>query len=622
MSETRKIAAILVADVVGYGRLAGADEDRTLSRLRGLRSDLIDPAIAAHHGRIVKRTGDGSLIEFRSVVDAVRCAIEVQSGMVERNAGVPPERRIEFRVGIHLGDVVEESDGDLMGDGVNIAARLEAIAEPGAICVSEDAYRQVKGRLDLAVTELGPTQLKNIAEPIRVYLLHVGQPNLSKPLAAGAFQRSAPPRLSIVVLPFANIGGDPEQEHFVDGVTESLTTDFSRIRGAVVIARNTAFTFKGKPHDVKTIRRELNVRYVLEGSVQRGGNRMRVNVQLIDAEMGNHLWAERFDKPLADLFDMQDEIVARLAGALNAQLAAAEARRAEQAPTPDSMDLYFQGLAWLNKGVTPDSVAQARSFFDRALTADPDNVDALVGSAGVDALEGANSFVTDPIAAFAAAEAKLTKALSSVPDHALGHLWLGFVEMFTKRAAQGIAECEHALALDRNLAGAHSAIAFARIFSGRAEETEVHILEALRLSPRDTLAYAWMAFAGDAKNHLGSSEEAVAWLRRSIEANRNFPFAHFSLAAALAQVGRLDEAHSAVKAGLALDPTFTVSRTQRLLDGYERRPDVSRPNRALSRRHAQGRSAGGVTAARRSPRSSLPTRSQLDMRLDRSHEVF
>ena len=247
MAETRKIAAILVADVVGYSRLAGADEEGTLARLRALRSDLIDPAIAAHHGRVVKRTGDGSLIEFRSVVDAVRCAIEVQNGMVERNAGVPPERRIEFRIGIHLGDVVEEADGDLMGDGVNIAARLEGIAKPGAICLSEDAYRQVKGRLDLAVIDLGPTQLKNIAEPIRVYSLEVGAPANAKPAPAPAPEKSAPPRLSIVVLPFANIGGDPEQEHFVDGVTESLTTDLSRIRGAVVIGRNTAFTYKGKP---------------------------------------------------------------------------------------------------------------------------------------------------------------------------------------------------------------------------------------------------------------------------------------------------------------------------------------------------------------------------------------
>ena len=252
-----------------------------------------------------------------------------------------------------------------MGDGVNIAARLEGIAKPGAICLSEDAYRQVKGRLDLAVTDLGldPTQEHRRADPGLFACKSASRARAPAP----APEKSAPPRLSIVVLPFANIGGGPEQDHFVDGVTESLTTDLSRIRGSFVIGRNTAFTYKGKAVDLKQIGRELNVRYVLEGSVQRGGNRMRVNVQLIDAETGNHLWAERFDKPLADLFDMQDEIVARLASALNAQLVAAEARRAEQAPNPNSMDLYFQGLAWLNKGPTPDNVAQARSFFDRAL---------------------------------------------------------------------------------------------------------------------------------------------------------------------------------------------------------------------------------------------------------------
>ena len=559
MSETRKIAAILVSDVVGYSRLAGADEDRTLARLRALRSDLIDPTISVHHGRIVKRTGDGSVIEFRSVVDAVRCALEVQHAMVERNAGVALDKRIEFRIGIHLGDVVEERDGDLMGDGVNIAARLESVCEPGAICLSEDAYRQVKGRLDLAVTDLGPTQLKNIAEPIRVYSLEVGKPAQAKPAPTLA---PGPPRLSMVVLPFANIGGGPEQEHFVDGVTESLTTDLSRIRGSFVIARNTAFTYKGKPLDVKAIGRELSVRYVLEGSVQRGGNRMRVNVQLIDAETGNHLWAERFDKPLADLFDMQDEIVARLAGALNTELVAAEARRAEQAPSPDSMDLYFQGLACFNKGITPDNIAQAQSFFDRALSADPSNVDALVWSARMDGAAGGQAFVADPVAAFAAAEAKATKALSSVPDHALGHMCLGLAYISTKRGAQGIAQCEHALALDRNLATAHSIVGMGKVFIGRAEETEAHINEALRLSPRDTMAYSWMNVAGIAKNHLGLWEQAVAWFRRAIEANRNFAHPHFVLGGALAHLGRLDEARSAVKAGLALNPAFSMSRAR------------------------------------------------------------
>jgi TolB-like protein len=375
-----------------------------------------------------------------------------------------------------------------------------------------------------------------------------------------------------VVLPFANIGGESEHEHFVDGITESLTTDLSRIRGAYVIARNTAFTYKGKPLDVKTIGRELSVRYVLEGSVQRGGNRMRVNVQLIDAETGNHLWAERFDKPPADLFDMQDEIVARLANALNTQLVAVEARRAEQAPTPDSTDLYFQGMAWLNKGLTPRNVAQARTFFDRALAADPDNVDALVGSGRAEALEGANSFVTDPMAAFAAAEAKLTKALSSIPDHVYGHMWLGLVETFTKRAMRGIAECEHALELDRNLASAHGVIGFGKVLIGRAEETEAHIAEALRLSPRDTLIYVWMTHASMAKLHLGSFEQAVAQGLRAIEANRNYPRTYFVLAAALARLGRIDEAQSAVKASLALVPTYTISGARALWMAWSDNP--------------------------------------------------
>ena len=384
MSETRKLAAILVADVVGYSRLAGADEERTLARLRGLRSDLIDPAIAAHHGRIVKRTGDGSVVEFRSVVDAVRCAIEVQTGLIERNAGVPEDRRIEFRVGIHIGDVVEESDGDLMGDGVNIAARLEGICEPGGLCLSAAAYEHARDRLTESFVDLGERRLKNIARPVRIYALRAESLGTALGTRLPFPGRREPPRLSIVVLPFANIGGDPEQEYFVDGVTESLTTDLSRMRGAVVIARNTAFTYKGKPIDVTKLGRELNVRYVLEGSVQRRGDRMRVNVQLVDAESGSHLWAERFDKPVADYFDMQDEIVARLANELNTELISAEARRSERASDPDSLDLLLQGNAWFNKGAAPENLSQARGYFERALSLDPDNVDALVMIAMVD----------------------------------------------------------------------------------------------------------------------------------------------------------------------------------------------------------------------------------------------
>jgi len=356
--ETRKLVAILAADVVGYSRLAGSDEDRTLARLRALRSDLIDPTIAIHNGRVVKRTGDGSIIEFRSVVDAVRGAVEVQNGMLERNAGVPPERRIDFRMGIHLGDVVEESDGDLMGDGVNVAARLEGIAKPGAICLSEDAYRQVKSRLDLDVNDLGAVQLKNIAEPMRAYSLEVWKraevtPEPAAPkarstylppiagivaliiVASGswyfgpaAFRLNAPAKaahLSVVVLPFRNLSGEPSQDYFADGVTENLTTDLSRIRNSFVIARNTAFTFKGKNIDTKEISKDLGVRYVLEGSVQRDQNRVRVNAQLIDGDTGAHLWADRFEESITDLFKLQDQVVARLTNTLGYELVKAEA---------------------------------------------------------------------------------------------------------------------------------------------------------------------------------------------------------------------------------------------------------------------------------------------------------
>jgi adenylate cyclase len=328
MSEIRKIAAIVVADVVGYSRLAGAEEDRTLSRLRALRSDLIDPAVAIHNGRIVKRTGDGLIAEFRSVVEAVRCAIAMQNGLIERNVGVADDRRIDFRIGIHLGDVVEEADGDLMGDGVNIAARLEGACEPGAICLSEDAYRQVRDRVTEEFVDLGERSLKNIARPVRIYEVRIDSERSAPVSIRSEATKPGPPRLSIVVLPFANLGGDSGQDYFVDGVTESLTTDLSQMSGMRVIGRNTAFSYKNKSVDLKQIGRDLNVRYVLEGSVQRSANRMRLNVQLIDAETGNHLWADRFDKPVADLFDMQDEIVARLANALNAQLIIAEARHA------------------------------------------------------------------------------------------------------------------------------------------------------------------------------------------------------------------------------------------------------------------------------------------------------
>jgi TolB-like protein/class 3 adenylate cyclase/Tfp pilus assembly protein PilF len=551
----RRLSAIVAADVAGYSRLMGLDEAGTARILREHRV-MADAVVAKHGGRIVKTTGDGLLIEFPSVVDAVDCAVAVQTLMAERNVGVPQDRRMLFRIGINLGDILIEGD-DILGDGVNVAARLEGIAEPGGICISSSAYDQVCGKVDVEFTDLGEQNLKNIARPVRAYAVKRNGFGLNKQTGAVPHTPSAP-RLSIVVLPFANIGGDPEQDYFADGVTESLTTDLSRITGSLVIARNTAFAFKGKALDVKQIGRELNVRYVLEGSVQRGGNRLRVNAQLIDAETGNHLWAERFDKPVADLFDMQDEIVSRLANALDAQLIAAEARRAENSLHPNSMDLYFQGRARWNKGMTPEYMAQARDLLERALTLDPDNIEALIGTAQVDSALGSNLFTHDRIARLASAEAALIKALSIAPNHAGAHLVLGIVQIFTNRAVQGIAECERALALDRNLATAHAFIGFGKYALGHAEETEAHVQEALRISPRDIFAYQWAMFAGFAKLLLHSDADALAWLRRSIEANRNFPIAHFLLAAALALLGELDQARAAAQGGFALNPGFTM----------------------------------------------------------------
>jgi TolB-like protein/Flp pilus assembly protein TadD len=550
----RRLSAILAADVAGYSRLMHNDEEATHAKLAALLTDAVAPAIAEHGGRVVKNTGDGFLAEFPSAVEAIRAAVQFQARVNELTTGDVEERRIVFRVGVNIGDVIVEPH-DIFGDGVNIAARLESIAEPGGICISSAAYDQVRGKVGVEFADLGEQNLKNIDDPVRAYAV-----GLNAKTDRAASLPSSTPRLSIVVLPFANIGGNPEQDYFVDGVTESLTTDLSRINGAFVIARNTAFTFKGKAVDVVRLGRELNVRYVLEGSVQRGGNLLRVNVQLVDAETGNHLWAERFDKPVADLFDMQDEIVSRLANSLNAELVAAEARRAERSPHPDAMDLVFRGRAWFNKGLTPDYMVQARGFFEQAMALDPGNIEVMVGLARVDAVLGGALMTDDYSARFTSAEATLTKAISLAPNHALAHVYLGLVQIFTKRVAQGIAQCEQALALDRNLAGAHALIGFAKFLLGRGAETEAHINEAFRLSPRDTIAHRWLVWVGLAKAQLGADAEAVAWLRRGLDANRNYSAAHFILAAALARLGELDEARAAVQAGLALDPSFTIRR--------------------------------------------------------------
>jgi adenylate cyclase len=563
VSETRKIAAILVSDVVGYSRLAGADEDRTLSRLRGLRSDLIDAAIAAHRGRIVKRTGDGSLIEFRSVVDAVRCAIEVQNGMVERNAGVAEDRRIQFRVGIHLGDVVEEADGDLMGDGVNIAARLEGICVPGAICLSEDAYRQVKARLDLAVTDLGPTQLKNITESIRVYSIEVGKPTQAKPAPrAPAPEKTAPPRLSIVVLPFKNLSSDSSQDYFADGVTENLTTDLSRIRNSFVIARNTAFTFKDKAVDAKQIAKELGVRYVLEGSVQRDQNRVRVNAQLIDGETGAHLWADRFQEDVADLFKLQDDVVARLANALSYELIRAEAETATRSKNPDSIDLVMRGrgeiLHWAQQPPTKDNILAVRALFERALEIDPNDADALAGSANTYLSEYAHGW-TDPETDYDAKILGQTdRSIALARDNAWPYSLKSLYLHISLRPSDALRVANAGLALNSSYAFLFAWRASAENYLGQFEQAKSDVQQAMRLSPRDPWIGNWHNLMADAELGLGHFDAAIEGANKAIDAGFRIWFSYLNLAAAHALKSDMDRATAALAEARRLNPKLSV----------------------------------------------------------------
>ena len=477
MAVTRKLAAILAADVAGYSKLAGADEERTLARLRALRSDLIDPTVAVHHGRVVKRTGDGSLIEFRSVVDAVRCAIEVQSSMVERNAGLSPERRIEFRVGIHLGDVVEESDGDLMGDGVNIAARLEGIAQPGGICLSEDAYRQVKARLELAVSDLGATHLKNIVEPIRVYSLEIGSPVANKPetqvMAAAPKEMlglTLPEKPSIAVLPFQNMSGDPEQEYIADGVVEEIITALSRFRHFFVIARNSSFTYKGRSVDVKQVGRELGVRYVLEGSVRKAANRLRITGQLIDAATAAHLWADRFEGELKDIFDLQDKVTQSVVVAIAPKLDQAEIDRVKHKPTENlnAYDYFLQGLENFYR-FTRVGNDEALTLFSRAIELDPEFASAYGMAAACYDQRILGGWVIDRTEEVREAKRLAQRAIELGRDDALALCGAASLLVRLGDLNAGAVFLDRALALNPNLPGAWSLSSFVKILTGELE---------------------------------------------------------------------------------------------------------------------------------------------------------
>ncbi|ANY84003.1 guanylyl cyclase (plasmid) [Microvirga ossetica] len=582
MSERRKIAAILVADVVGYSRLAGADEDRTLARLRTLRSDLIDPIIAVHNGRVVKRTGDGTLIEFRSVVDAVRCAIEVQTGMVERNAGLPPERRIEFRVGIHLGDVVEESDGDLMGDGVNIAARLEGIAKPGTIYLSEDAYRQVKARLDLTVSDLGQTQLKNIAEPIRVYSLQVGDAAPTKPAIPGGTNAPeepspspVPEKPSIAVLAFNNMSGDAEQEYFSDGISEDIITDLSRLSELHVIARNSSFVYKTAAVPVPEMAKALGVRYVLEGSVRKVGNRVRVTAQLIDASTGGHVWANRFDRDLTDIFTVQDELTREIVAALRLTLVVGDRDRLAQgrAVNVDAYEFFLRGREQASAHTRTGNDA-ARSLAAAAIAIDPGYAAAHALIAFTHVLDYVNAWSADPEHSLRTGLELAQQAVGMAEEQPNGHFALSMACMWSRDLDRARTEAQRGLALSPNSVELLMVMAHVQIFSGDSAEALRTLDVSMRLDPH--YPEVLLQFLADAHFSLGEYRKAVAAIEQRLVRNSQSETAYALLASCYGHLGRSAESRQAWEHALQLNPNFSIERRRRVLpfrnpEDFERR---------------------------------------------------
>jgi adenylate cyclase len=538
LTETRKLAAILAADVVGYSRLASADEEGTLAGLRALRSDLIDPTIAVHKGRVVKRTGDGAIVEFRSVVDAVRCAIEVQSAMIERNAGVPDDRRIVFRIGVHLGDVVEEADGDLMGDGVNIAARLEGMAKPGSVALSEDAWRQVNGKVSARFVDLGEKALKNIPRPMRVYGCEIGAGPAARPVSTSSAPTETP---TIAVLPFDNMSGDADQDFFCDGLVEDIITTLSKLASLRVIARNSSFIYKGRSVDVREAAERLGARYVLQGSVRKSGNRIRVTAQLIDAKDGAHLWAERFDRVVEDIFAIQDEITLVVATELQVKLTDGEQARLHYATTRnvEAWTFWTQGLAFYRQGVTKDNMARALEPWRKALALDPSSasLNAMVGLAhGFDARFG----------------------------------WWDERQTALKRCRE---YAEKALELDPDHPDAHNTAAAACLFDGRFDETIEHVRRAVRAAPGSadvaTLACFMLASAGKA-------EEALPLMEKAMKLSPFHP-PHYlgNLGNAYRLTGRFDDAIAAFEAFHARAPGFGLSDLV-ILYSQTGRPELAR----------------------------------------------
>jgi adenylate cyclase len=567
MTVTRKLAAILAADVAGYSRLMGADEEGTLDRLKAHRRELIDPKITEHHGRIVKTTGDGMLVEFASPVEAVRCAVEVQQRMSERNASEPSERRITFRVGVNLGDIIVEGD-DIHGDGVNIAARLEALAEPGTVYISGTAYDQVRDKLAHDFEDRGEQSLKNIARPVRVYRLGAEPAGYATPGATGKAARPAlalPDKPSIAVLPFQNMSGDPEQEYFADGIVDEITTALSRVKWFIVIARNSSFTYKGRAVDIKQVGRELGVRYVLEGGVRKAGNRLRISGQLIEASTGRHVWADRFDGGIEDVFDLQDRITESVVGVIEPNVLLAEIGRARAKPTEnlDAYDLYLRSLPFRYSG-TREGTKEGMALLLRAIAIDPQYAVAKAGAALCHALcvlqcweerggEGAIEGVRLAREALAA-NPEDTPTLSQA-GYALSYL--------AHDHDAGLAAIDRALQANPNSAETLHWSGWIRCYIGAPRSAIEHFRRAIRLSPLDPnipwidhgLSFAYLM--------LGEYGEALSWALKAVALMPAWEGSHRGLITSLALLGRLDEARAAACRLREIAPTLRLGAVGR-----------------------------------------------------------
>ena len=549
----RRLTAILAADVAGYSRLMGSDEEGTLARLKAHRSALVDPKIDEHRGRIVKTTGDGLLVEFASVVDAMRCALEVQRGMVERNADVPQEKRIEFRMGINVGDIIVDGN-DIFGDGVNVAARLEGLAEPNGICVSSRVQEDAQGRLDIAFEDAGEQTLKNIARPVRVYRVRVNG-------AAAKVPPALPDKPSIAVLPFQNMSGDPEQEYFADGMVEDIITALSRFRHLFVIARNSSFTYKGRAVDIRQIGRELGVRYVLEGSVRKLANRVRITGQLIDALTGAHLWADRFDGDLEDIFDLQDRITSSVVGAITPKLEQAEIERAKRKPTENlgAYDYFLRGMAAFYRR-TKEANDEALRLFSRAIELDPDFASAYGMAAWCYVWRKINGWMTDRgrEATEAARLARRTVELGKDDAAALargGHS-IGFLVGDLDR---GVAFIDQALVLNPNLATAWYLSGWLRAYSGEPDVAIEHLARAMRLSPLDPTMYHMQAGTAFAHFLAGRFDAASSWAEKAFRDQPSYLPAAAVNAASHALAGRMEEARQAMERLRQIDPALRIS---------------------------------------------------------------